>query len=180
VGLRCEAFGSIEDFLQRKRTEQTSCLILDIRLPGVSGLTFQAELINAKNQIPIIFITGYGDIPMSVAAMKAGAVEFLTKPLRGQDVLDAVRVALEQSSKQREHDIKLQALQARFQTLTDRERDVMTLVSAGLMNRQTAAKLGVSEETVKVHRHNLMAKLGAGSVQQLVRMADALGIDHSK
>jgi len=117
---------------------------------------------------------------MSVRAMKAGAVEFLTKPLRGQDVLDAVRVALERAGKQRERDIELQALQARFQTLTDREHDVMTFVAAGFMNRQTAAKLGVSEVTVKVHRHNLMAKLGARSVQQLVRMADALGIDRSK
>jgi FixJ family two-component response regulator len=177
VGLRCETFGSTEGFLRRKPTEETSCLILDIRLPGIGGLTFQAELVNAGIHIPIIFITGHGDIPMSVRAMKAGAVEFLTKPLRDQDVLDAVRVALERASKQCERDKQLHALRARFQTLTDRERDVMSFVAAGLLNKETAAKLGVSEVTVKVHRHNLMTKLGASSVQQLVRMADALGID---
>ena len=180
VGLRCETFSSTSDFLQRKPTDEICCLILDIRLPGVNGLDFQAELINAQIHIPIIFITGHGDIPMSVRAMKAGAVEFLTKPLREQDVLDAVRIALENSRKQREHDEESRALQARFERLTNRERDVMSFVAAGFMNKQTASELGVSEVTVKVHRHNLMAKLGVRSVAELVRIADALGIDRSK
>jgi FixJ family two-component response regulator len=180
IGLRCETFSSTNDFLRRRPTDEICCLILDIRLPGVNGLDFQTELINAHIQIPIIFITGHGDIPMSVRAMKAGAIEFLTKPLREQDVLDAIRIALVNSKKQREHDEESRALQARFETLTNRERDVMSFVTAGFMNKQTATELGISEVTVKVHRHNLMAKLGVRSVAELVRMADALGIDRPK
>ena len=176
MGLRCETFASTSEFLQRKMTDEASCLVLDIRMPGTSGLDFQTELANAQIHIPIIFITGHGDVPMSVKAMKAGAVEFLTKPLREQDILDAVRVALERDRKQREQDKELRALQSRFEKLTERERDVLALVAAGLLNKQTAAALGVSEVTVKVHRHNLMTKLEAKSVAQLVRMADTLGI----
>ena len=180
VGLRCETFESASKFLQRKLTDEASCLILDVRMPGTSGLEFQTELANAQIHIPIIFITGHGDVPMSVKAMKAGAVEFLTKPLREQEILDAVRVALERDRKRREQDKELRALQSRFEKLTDRERDVMVHVAAGLLNKQTAVALGVSEVTVKVHRHNLMTKLEAKSVAQLVRMADTLGISRDK
>jgi RNA polymerase sigma factor (sigma-70 family) len=180
VGIKCETFNSTNKFLQRKHADEVSCMLLDIRLPGTGGLDFQDQLAKANIQIPIIFITGHGDIPMSVKAMKAGAIEFLTKPLREQDVLDAVRVALERASQQRERHKALTALRASFETLSAREREVMALVAAGLMNKQIAIKLGISEVTVKVHRHNLMAKMGAPSVAELVRMADALRIDHSR
>jgi RNA polymerase sigma factor (sigma-70 family) len=180
VGIKCETFESTNEFLQRKHADEVSCLLLDIRLPGTGGLDFQDQLAKANIQIPIIFITGHGDIPMSVKAMKAGAVEFLTKPLREQDVLDAVRVALERASQQRERHKTLTPLRASFEALTDREREVMALAVTGLMNKQIADELGISEVTVKVHRHNVMTKLGARSVAELVRMADALRIDHSK
>jgi RNA polymerase sigma factor (sigma-70 family) len=180
VGIRCETFRSTNDFIHRKHTDEVSCLILDIRLPGTGGLDFQDQLVKSDNEMPIIFITGHGDISMSVKAMKAGAVEFLTKPLREQDVLDAVRVALERASQQRERHEALNALRASFEALTDREREVMALVVTGLSNKQSSAELGISEVTVKVHRHNLMAKLGVRSVAQLVRIADALRIDRRK
>jgi RNA polymerase sigma factor (sigma-70 family) len=181
VGIKSETFRSTNEFLHRKHTEEvSSCLILDVRLPGTGGLDFQDQLAKANIEIPIIFITGHGDIPMSVKAMKAGAVEFLTKPLRDQDVLDAVRVALERASQQRDRDKALTALRVSFESLTDREREVMALVVTGLSNKQISTELGISEVTVKVHRHNLMAKLGVRSVAQLVRIADALRSDRNK
>ena len=180
VGLKVVALSSTVEFLTHKRSEEPSCLILDVRLPGLSGLDFQAELAKAQNEIPIIFITGHGDIPMSVKAMKAGAIEFLTKPFREQDILDAVRVALERDRARHELQIQTQSLRTRYDALSDREQQVMRLVCAGLMNKQVAAEIGVSEVTVKVHRHNLMKKLGAGSLAELVRMADALRIPGRK
>jgi FixJ family two-component response regulator len=151
-------------------------LILDVRLPGLSGLDFQAELAKVNINIPIIFITGYGDIPMSVKAMKAGAVEFLTKPVREQDLLDAVRAALNQDRERRKSEERMHDLHARFEALSQREQEVMGLVAAGLMNKQVAAEIGIVEVTVKVHRHNIMKKLGAKSLADLVRMSDALGL----
>ena len=180
VGLKVVALSSTVEFLTHKRSEEPSCLILDVRLPGLSGLDFQAELAKAQNEIPIIFITGHGDIPMSVKAMKAGAIEFLTKPFREQDILDAVRVALERDRARHELQIQTQSLRTRYDALSDREQQVMRLVCAGLMNKQVAAEIGVSEVTVKVHRHNLMKKLDAGSLAELVTMADALRIPGRK
>jgi FixJ family two-component response regulator len=174
VGLRCQIFESTAEFLRSKRVDGVSCLILDVRLPGLSGLDFQAELSQAQVATPIIFITGHGDIPMTVKAMKAGAVEFLTKPVREQDLLDAVRVALNRDSARRSESDKLHDLRTRYATLGPREREIMALVCSGLMNKQVGAKMGVSEVTVKVHRHNLMKKLGAKSLAELVRMADRL------
>ena len=180
VGLKVVALSSTVEFLTHKRSEEPSCLILDVRLPGLSGLDFQAELAKAQNEIPIIFITGHGDIPMSVKAMKAGAIEFLTKPFREQDILDAVRVALERDRARHELQIQTQSLRTRYDALSDREQQVMRLVCAGLMNKQVAAEIGVSEVTVKVHRHNLMKKLEARSLAELVRMADDLRIPREK
>jgi RNA polymerase sigma factor (sigma-70 family) len=173
IGLRCEIFESTAEFLRTRRGDDVSCLILDVRLPGLSGLDFQAELSRAQIVMPIIFITGYGDIPMTVRAMKAGAVEFLTKPVREQDLLDAVRIALNRDSERRRENDKLRDIQTRYTKLSPREREIMALVCSGLMNKQVAAKMGVSEVTVKVHRHNLMKKLGAKSLAELVRMADS-------
>lgn len=153
-------------------------MILDVRLPGIGGLDLQDELAKAKIKTPIIFITGHGDIPMSVRAMKAGAVEFLTKPFREQDILDAVQIALERDRLQRSKDQELQDLAARFETLSEREREVLKYVIEGFLNKQTAAQMGVSEVTVKVHRHNIMMKLDAKSLPDLVRMADLLGVRH--
>jgi len=150
--------------------------VLDVRLPGLSGLDFQAELAKANIHIPIIFITGHGDIPMTVRAMKAGAVEFLTKPFRDQDLLDAVQIALERDRARRTQDDTAHELRVHFEALTPREREVLAFVTAGLMNKQIAAELGVSEITVKVHRGNVMKKMGARSLADLVRMADTLGI----
>ena len=180
VGLRVETFSSTSEFVAAKRTDTPSCLILDVRLPGVSGLDFQSELAKAHTPIPIIFITGHGDIPMSVKAMKAGAVEFLTKPFRDQDLLDAIQVALERSRSARESEKAAFELKARFETLTPREQEVMARVTSGLLNKQVAAEIGVSEITVKVHRGNVTRKMGAKSFAELVRMADALGIRSSK
>jgi FixJ family two-component response regulator len=176
VGLQVVTLSSTAEFLAQKRADSPSCLVLDVRLPGLSGLDFQAELAKAQMDIPIVFITGHGDIPMSVKAMKAGAVEFLTKPVREQDLLDAVRVALERDRARLDTQIQTQSLRFRYDSLTDRERQVMRLVCAGLMNKQVAAEMGVSEVTVKVHRHNVMKKLEARSFADLVRMADALRI----
>ena len=176
VGLKSETFGSTAEFLKGSRRDQPSCLVLDVRLPGLSGLDFQTELSKAQIDTPIIFITGHGDIPMSVKAMKAGAIEFLTKPLREQDLLDAVRVALDADRAQREQKAKTADLRTRFDALSQREKEVMRLVCSGLMNKQAAAEISVSEITVKVHRHNLMRKLGAKSLPELVRMADMLGL----
>jgi FixJ family two-component response regulator len=149
---------------------------LDVRLPGLGGLDFQHQLVAANINIPIIFITGHGDIPMTVKAMKAGAIEFLTKPLREQDLLDAVRIALDNDRARRVNDQRMHDLRVKFEALTKREQEVMALVTAGLMNKQVAAEIGLSEITVKVHRHNLMKKLGAKSVADLVRIADSVGI----
>lgn len=177
VGITCIAFSSTREFLESEQIGNAGCLILDVRLPGSGGLDLQAELTRAQIRTPIIFITAHGDIPMSVRAIKAGAIEFLTKPFREQDLLDAVRAALERDRMQRIQDQDLHDLQARFETLTDRERKVMTFVIAGLLNKQTAAQMGISEVTVKVHRHRLMNKLGAKSLPDLVRMAEILRVD---
>jgi FixJ family two-component response regulator len=176
VGLKVELFGSALDFLHSKLPDVPSCLVLDVRLPGLSGLDFQAELSRTSTQIPIIFMTGHGDIPMSVKAMNAGAVEFLTKPFRDQDMLDAVQLALTRDRTRRAGEQLTLILKAKFDTLTEREREVMALVTSGFMNKQIAARLGVSEITVKVHRGNVMRKTGARSLAELVRMADSLGI----
>ena len=176
VGLQVEAFGSAQEFLQSSLPDVASCLVLDVRLRGLSGLDFQSELIKAESHIPIIFITAYGDIPMTVKAMKSGAVEFLTKPFRDQDLLDAVRVALERDRVRRDQEKTASNLRSLFESLTSREQEVMAFVSAGLMNKVIAAKMGVSEVTVKVHRGNVMRKMGARSLADLVRMAGVLGI----
>ena len=176
VGVTCIAFGSTRDFLESEQIGNANCLILDVRLPGAGGLDLQAELTRAQIKTPIIFITAHGDIPMSVRAIKAGAIEFLTKPFREQDLLDAVGSALERDRMQRTQNQDLRDLQSRFETLTERERRVMTFVIAGLLNKQTAAQMGVSEVTVKVHRHRLMNKLGAKSLPDLVRMAEMLRV----
>jgi FixJ family two-component response regulator len=180
VGLRVEVFDSAADFLKIGRPEAASCLVLDVRLPGVSGLDFQSELAKASIRIPIVFITGHGDIPMTVKAMKAGAVEFLTKPFREQDLLDAVRLGLERDRTRRAGEAVVSELRGRFEALTSREQEVMAFVTSGLMNKQIAADLGVSEITVKVHRGNVMRKMGAKSLADLVRMADVLGIRREK
>jgi FixJ family two-component response regulator len=163
-----------------KAHETHACLILDVRLPGVSGLDFQAELARADTHLPIIFITGYGDIPMTVRARKAGAVEFLTKPFRGQDLLDAVKLALQRDRDRRIRESAVFETRARFEALTHREQEVFGLVTTGLMNKQIAGELGVSEITAKVHRGNVKRKMGARSLADLVRMADTLGIRQAK
>ena len=180
IGLRVEAFASAQEFFAAKRPDAICCLILDVRLPGVSGLDFQAELTKAKIQIPIIFITGHGDIPMSVKAMKAGAVEFLTKPFRDQDLLDAIQVALERAQAGHANEKALSELRAKFETLTPREQEVMAWVTGGLLNKQVAAEIGVTEITVKVHRGKVTRKMGAKSLADLVKMADILGIRRTK
>jgi FixJ family two-component response regulator len=176
VDLRVELFGSAPEFLSSKLPDVASCLVLDIRLPGLSGLDFQTELAKANIHIPIIFMTGHGDIPMTVRAMKAGAVDFLSKPFRDQDMLDAVATAIERDRKRRESEKAASDLRAHFETLTPREREVMALVTAGLMNKHIAAEIGVSEITVKIHRGHTMKKMDARSLADLVRMAEVLGI----
>ena len=180
VGLRVELFGSAHEFAQIKMPDVASCLVLDIRLPGVSGLDFQAELAEADIRIPIIFMTGHGDIPMSVKAMKAGAIDFLTKPFRDQDILDAVIRALERDQKRRDSEKAVSELRILSDSLTSREREVMTLVVAGLMNKQIAAKLGITEITVKVHRGHMMRKMKTRSLIDLAATADLLGIRRPK
>lgn len=180
VQLRAEVFASAQEFFQSERPEVPSCLVLDVRLPGLSGLDFQAELIKADVRIPIVFITGHGDIPMSVRAMKAGAVDFLAKPFRDQDLLDAVTTAIQRDQKRREHENALAALKAHFASLTPREREIMALVTSGLMSKQIAAQIGLSEITVKVHRSHITKKMGARSIADLVRMAEALGVTPAK
>ncbi len=176
VGLQVELFGSAQEFLRSKRPDAPSCLVLDVRLPGISGLDFQRELAEANIHIPIIFITGHGDIPMSVRAMKAGAVEFLTKPFRGQDLLDAVQLAIERDRARRQREAEMATLRERFESLTPREREVLPLVVSGLRNKQIAAEIGTSETTAKVHRSQLMRKMGAESLADLVRTAEGRGI----
>ncbi len=176
MGLQVEVFGSAAEFLQKKLPEIPSCLILDIRLPGVSGLDFQAQLAKAGIRMPIIFMTGHGDIPMSVRAMKAGAVDFLTKPFRDQDMLDAVFSALEADRKQLESDLGTAELSSHYASLTTREKEVMAHVTRGLMNKQIAGELGLSEITVKIHRGHVMRKMGVRSLADLVRAAERLGL----
>ena len=176
VGLQVKAFASAAEFLQSKLPDGPSCMVLDVRLPGVSGLDFQSELAKANIQIRIVFMTGHGDIPMTVRAMKAGAVEFLPKPFRDQDMLDAVQAGLEQNRDRRKRTSDSSKLKASFDSLTAREQEIMALVTAGLMNKQIAGQVGISEVTVKLHRGNVMRKMGAKSLADLVRMADALGL----
>ena len=176
VGLQVEVFASARDFLESKRPDVPACLVLDVRLRGLSGLDLQKRMAEAKIELPIIFITGYGDIPMTVQAMKAGAVEFLTKPFRNQELLDAIQQALERDRTTREQRAKNDELYDRYDSLTPREREVMTLVVAGLLNKQIAGELGTSETTVKNHRHQIMEKMGADSLAELVKMAYKLGI----
>ncbi len=180
VGLRVEVFGSAPEMLQSKLPDVASCLVLDIRLPGLSGLDFQAELAKANIHIPIIFMTGHGDIPMTVRAMKGGAIDFLTKPFRDQDMLDAVVMAIERDRKRREVEKVVVNLQTLFETLTSREREVLALVATGLMNKQIAAELGLAEITVKIHRGHIMKKMAARSLADLVRKAETLGINRIK
>ncbi len=176
VSLQAEVFGSAQEFLQHERPDVPSCLVLDVRLPGISGLDFQSQLAQANVPIPIIFVTGYGDVPMTVRAMKAGAVEFLTKPFRGQDLLDAIHIALEKDRERRHHEAEIGLLRSRLELLTPRERAVLPLLVSGRPNKQIAAAIGTSETTAKVHRSRLLRKMGASSVAELVRMADKLGI----
>jgi FixJ family two-component response regulator len=176
VGLRVELFGSAQEFLGRERPDSPNCLVLDIRLPGMSGLDFQRELAEAGVHIPIVFITGHGDIPMTVRAMKAGAVEFLTKPFRDQDLLDAIQQGLERDRTRRAQEAEVAKLRERFASLTPGERKVLPLVVSGRPNKQIAAEIGTSEATVKVHRSQLMRKMAADSLPELVRMSEKMGI----
>lgn len=176
AGLRCEVFISAKEFLGRRPTNGPSCLVLDVRLPGMSGLDLQAELTRGSKDIPIIMITGYGDIPMSVRAMKAGAETFLTKPVADRELLDAVHAAIEKDQARLEREGNLSKLRERYATLIDREREILPLITAGLLNKQIAAEVGLSEVTVKVHRASLMTKLKAKTLVDLVRTAEALNI----
>jgi RNA polymerase sigma factor (sigma-70 family) len=174
VGLHVESFDSANSFLHKNPPDAPSCLVLDVRLPGLSGLDFQRELAAKKISIPIVFLTGHGDIPMSVHAMKAGAVEFLTKPFRDQDLLDAVRIALERDGARREQEKEVMILQGRFDSLTSREREVISMVVSGMLNKQIADQLGTAESTVKVQRSRALEKMHAESLVDLVRMIEKL------
>jgi FixJ family two-component response regulator len=180
ISVQSKAYASASEFFGREVPDQAACLILDVRLPGLSGFDLQAELAKMGMNIPIIFVSGYADIGMSVKAMKAGAVEFLTKPFREEDLLDAVRAALDHDRKRREYEDKINDLHRRYNVLSEREQQVMILVAAGLMNKQVAAELGIAEPTAKVHRHKIMKKLGARTLADLVRMARILGLPQAK
>jgi FixJ family two-component response regulator len=179
VGLQARLYASPQEFLQGPRSDAPGCLVLDVRLPGMSGLTFQKELERAGVTLPVIFITGHGDIPMSVRAMKAGAVEFLTKPFHDQEMLDAIHAAIERDRQRRRQALLMAELRERYVTLTERERQIMTLVVVGRANKQIAAELNLSEMTVKVHRGQAMRKMQAESLPELVRMADRLGVTNT-
>lgn len=183
VGMRVESFVSGAQFLERTPVDAPSCLILDVRLPGMSGLEFQRHLNASAFEIPIIFITGHGDIPITVQAMKAGAVDFLTKPFRDQELIDAIHKAIDRDRRRREQNAEIASLRQRYAELTPREKEVMALVTQGLLNKQIAAELGTSETTVKIHRGQVMRKMGADSLADLVRMADRIsnlskGVSH--
>jgi FixJ family two-component response regulator len=180
VGLPVETFATAQEFLESRGADVPGCLVLDVRLPGLSGLDLQRELTNVNIHTPIIFLTGHGDIPMTVRAMKAGAVEFLTKPFRDQDLLDAIQQALERDRTAREERIEKDELRARYDSLTPRESEVMRIVITGLLNKQIAAELGTSEVTIKLHRAQVMQKMRADSLADLVRMAEKLGIPSAK
>lgn len=180
VDLNVQVFGSAAELLQSRLPDVASCLVLDIRLPGLSGLDLQNELAKAGIRIPIIFVTGYGDIPMTVRAMKGGAIDFLTKPFRDQDLLDSVATAIGRDQRRREEEKSISNLRTLFETLTQREREVLAMVATGLMNKQIAAELGVAEITVKVHRGRVMKKMGARSLADLVRMAEAVGMARAR
>jgi FixJ family two-component response regulator len=180
VGLRVETFETAQEFLRSKLPDAPGCVVLDVRLPGLSGLDLQRELAAHGINLPVIFITGHGDIPMSVRAMKAGALEFLTKPFRDQDLLDAIQQALERDRGARQQQSETTELRERFDSLTAREREVMGLVVSGLLNKQIAGELGTSEVTIKIHRSQVMKKMGAGSLAELVRMTEKLGIPAAK